>query len=311
MLSRKLIIDTQKSVVRKGNMSKKQMEEMIEITKLDYDFLVRFFDKYKKQETIVKYISNNYYTNVKNLDFDKLAIDGIIRGLNDPNAQHLSKNEYENYIMFKNKNFQNSSSINNMNQILNSKIIGDIGFVCISSFPNEVSTQFEKRLQDLQNKNIKALVIDLRNNMGGIIEEAIAVCKQIIPSATITIIVNNKGSKHKIASEGQGFGRPIYVLVNSKTGSASEMLAAAVQDNKVGFIIGQCTYGKGTIQNVVKMQDGSGIKLSIAEFFTPKGKKINGIGLVPDYIIDEDNDILDIVRMLIRKNESLQKGKLL
>ena len=149
--------------------------------------------------------------------------------------------------------------------------------------------QFIKALSGLMKQNIKGLVIDLRDNPGGMIDIVTEIADTLLPEGTITYTVDKNGNRVDFKSKDGCIDIPIAILVNGGSASASELLAGAIQDNGRGTIIGTQTYGKGIVQGLYSLSDGSGLKITIQKYFTPNGVCIQGIGITPDYEIETED----------------------
>ena len=161
------------------------------------------------------------------------------------------------------------------------------GYIQITGFEKDTAEQFKTELAAMENKNVKGLVIDLRNNLGGLMEQGIEIADMLLPECTITHTVDKDGKKTYYNSDENCTKLKYVVLVNENTASASEIVAAAVKDNHGGRLVGTTTYGKGIIQSTVAFKDGTAMSLTIMQYLSPKGKKINGIGVKPDYFIQQ------------------------
>ncbi len=150
-----------------------------------------------------------------------------------------------------------------------------IGYIAISKFSENTDEAFAEELNGLIDQGIESLVIDLRNNGGGSVEAACNIAALMVPEGPIVQIVDKDGKSNVINSPGEQITAPIVVLVNGYSASASEILAGAVQDTKVATLIGTTTYGKGIVQTVYFLNDGTGIKLTEAKYLTPNGNDIN------------------------------------
>ena len=183
------------------------------------------------------------------------------------------------------------------------KLENNIGYINISSFEGDVSAQFETAYNDLANQGITSLIIDIRNNGGGIVDEALDIAEMMTEKGQILLIESDKnGNEEVIKSEkSKTITMPIMLLVNEYSASASEILAGILKENvENATLIGNTTYGKGVIQTLYPLTDGSGIKITTNEYFTPNHNEINKIGIEPDIkvddylftgILDLDNDI--------------------
>lgn len=173
-----------------------------------------------------------------------------------------------------------------------------IGYLRISEFDTVTYDQFKSALDDLENNDMEGLIIDLRNNPGGNLDTVTDILKLILPEGVIVSTKDKYGNIEEITCDGEHeFQKPLSVLVNQNSASASEIFSAAVQDYSVGTIVGMTTYGKGVVQQIVDLGDGTCVKLTIAEYFTPSGRSINGNGVTPDieveYVYDENNPDAD------------------
>ena len=182
---------------------------------------------------------------------------------------------------------------------LGSKIINNnIGYIQIPTFDEDSYDEFIKIYEDLKSKNIKSLIIDLRNNGGGIVKEAVNIADIMVEKDKTLLITASKDKEEKInkSEKDKVVNVPVVVLVNENTASASEILAAALKENNGTKIVGKKTYGKGVIQTIYKLTDGSGLKLTTDEYFTPNHNSINKIGIEPDYEVNfpENKSIYNI-----------------
>lgn len=168
------------------------------------------------------------------------------------------------------------------------KVLEDeIGYISISEFDSVTGDQFAKALKKLQKKNIKGLVVDLRNNPGGSLSTVCDILDSILPKGLIVYTKDKNGKKEEYTSdEEHQLKLPMSVLVNGQSASASEIFAGAVQDYGKAEIVGTQTYGKGVVQNLFDLKDGTCVKLTTSEYFTPKGRNIDGKGITPDVKIE-------------------------
>lgn len=166
----------------------------------------------------------------------------------------------------------------------------NIGYIELATFDEGCAEQFKTAYEELKNKNVKSLIIDLRNNGGGIVDEALQIADYILDKDSTMLITADKNKTEEIETSKNDpiIDVPIIILVNNETASASEILAGAIQDYKKASIVGEKTYGKGVIQELYTLNDGSGLKITIKEYFTPNRNKINKVGITPNYeIVDE------------------------
>ena len=159
----------------------------------------------------------------------------------------------------------------------------NIGYITVSSFDEGTADEFKNKLEELQSKNVKSLIIDLRNNGGGIVQEATQIADYLLDKDQKIIITKDKQGKEEItlSKEDKITDLPVVVLVNGYTASSSEILASALKDTNRAKVVGTKTYGKGVIQNVYRLTDGSALKLTTHEYYTAIGNKINKLGITP------------------------------
>jgi len=165
---------------------------------------------------------------------------------------------------------------------------GNIGYILLRAFDEGCSQEFKTAYEELVNMGATKIILDLRYNTGGLVEEALSIADAIIPKGeTLLVTVDSRGNKQtNKAKMDDSIELDMVVLVNEYTASASEILAGALKDNKKATLVGTKTYGKGVIQSVFPLDDGSILKLTTNEYFTPNETKINKQGIEPDYIIE-------------------------
>ena len=178
----------------------------------------------------------------------------------------------------------------------------NIGYIRITSFSENSSNEFIEVLKELDKRNIDKVIIDLRGNPGGYLNEVVSMCKYIIPSGPIVHIKQNNEDLHTYSSKLQKSNYNIVVLVDGGSASASEILAGAIQDTKSGTLIGTKTYGKGTVQTFFELENGDYVKLSIANYLTPNKRSIDGLGLTPDIIVEGGNEVIGLDDFNITRN---------
>ncbi len=177
------------------------------------------------------------------------------------------------------------------NPTVNSEMMGEVGYIQITGFDEVTVHQFEEAYEELQNQGMKGLVIDVRSNPGGLLTTVLDICREILPKGKIVYMEDKYGERTEYTCDGKNeIEIPLVVLVNENSASASEILAGAVQDYGIGTIVGKTTYGKGVVQNIFGLNDGSAVKLTISNYFTPNGNNIHGIGIVPDVEVELDVD---------------------
>lgn len=159
----------------------------------------------------------------------------------------------------------------------------NIGYIRISSFAEKTADEFKTELAYMEKKNVKGFVIDLRENGGGYAQQGVKIADMLLPEATIMYIKDNKGKKSYFNSKPGATKLKYVLLVNGNTASTSEILTAAIKDNRGGKIVGTKTYGKGVMQAEFPFKDGSALKLTTNQYFSPKGHQIHNKGIKPDY----------------------------
>jgi carboxyl-terminal processing protease len=170
----------------------------------------------------------------------------------------------------------------------------EIGYIRISMFDRNTSKDFEDHLKTIEDNSIKGLIIDLRSNPGGLLNEVVKISDRILGEQIIVYTEDRDGNrKNNYSDEKNKLDIPLVLLVDGGSASASEILAGAVKDSNSGTLIGTTTFGKGIVQNVEDLSDGSGIKYTSSEYFTPNGINIHGIGIEPDIIVEIPEELLE------------------
>lgn len=176
-----------------------------------------------------------------------------------------------------------------VNQTVSSKMLkSDIGYIAITSFEEHTAEDFQTQMDTLQQKGAKSLVIDLRDNGGGLVDAGVEIADTLLGEGLITYMQDRSGKKQYIRSDKDAVQLPCVFLVNENTASTSEILAAAVKDDGTNPLVGTTTFGKGIVQSSQQQKDGSSLKLTIMQYFSPKGNVIHGKGVKPDYVVKED-----------------------
>lgn len=178
---------------------------------------------------------------------------------------------------------------------------GNIGYLRITSFDENTYKEFKENLSQLQSKGAKGLIIDLRDNPGGLLDVCVEIADDLIGKGTIVYTKDNSGNKEYYKSDSKELNMPMVVLINGGSASASEILTAALVDNNKAIAIGETSFGKGLVQSVRGLTDGTGYKLTTAQYFTPNGDYINKKGIVPKIQEQDENQQLNLALEYIKK----------
>jgi carboxyl-terminal processing protease len=198
---------------------------------------------------------------------------------------------------------------------------GNIGYIKLNTFENQnASDDMEKALKALNNSKARGLILDLRNNGGGLLQNAIEIGSMFLKEGVIVYTIDRDGKKETISTTGnQIWDKPTVVLINESSASASEILSGALHDNKAAVLVGNRSFGKALIQNVKQLEDGSAMLITIAKYLTPNGTDISKKGIEPDFHVDittaeaekafmqpADEGVIEDVQL--RKAEEVLKG---
>lgn len=173
-------------------------------------------------------------------------------------------------------------------------IENDIAYIRVTQFKEDVSSELKSAIEDLRKRKFKGIIVDLRNNPGGLLSEAINVSSIFLPSGKEVVYTKDRTQKENHFKSSTFTLRdektPLVILVNEGSASASEILAGAIQDYNRGVLVGKKTYGKASVQSIIPLRDGSAVKLTTAKYYTPKGRMIHDTGIEPDITIEELSD---------------------
>lgn len=173
---------------------------------------------------------------------------------------------------------------------------GKVGLIQISEFSDNTPEQFDAAIKDLQGQGMEAMIVDLRNNPGGVLQAVCSMLDEILPEGTIVYTEDKYGNRSDYDSDEACLDIPMAVLINENSASASEIFAGAIKDYKYGTLIGTTSFGKGIVQSIIPLEDGSAVKVTMAKYFTPNGNYIHEKGIEPDitleyeYLGDKDAD---------------------
>lgn len=195
-----------------------------------------------------------------------------------------------------------------------------VGYIQIVEFDEVTGPQFRSAIDDLEKQGMKGLVIDLRNNPGGLLDTVCDMLDRMLPEGLIVYTEDKTGNRtQEVKSTAkESFNKPLAVLINGNSASASEVFAGAIQDYGIGTLVGTTSFGKGIVQSVFPLLDGSGVKVTVSKYYTPKGRNIHGIGITPDVTVelsdslkkkititkDEDNQLQEAIKVVKDKINS-------
>lgn len=167
----------------------------------------------------------------------------------------------------------------------------NIGYIQISEFDDVTKGQFTKAYEDLNDAGMESLILDLRDNPGGNLDVAVDIADLLLPEGLVVYTQDKYGNKDEYKTDAEHvFGKPMIVLVNGNSASASEILSGAIKDYGAGKLLGTTTYGKGIVQQILPLGDGSGVKVTVSKYYTPNGNNIHEIGIEPDIELELDVD---------------------
>lgn len=197
-----------------------------------------------------------------------------------------------------------------INPVKSEMLKNDIGYIRLTTFNQEnVASSFKEALADLKSKGMKGLILDLRDNGGGLLSECKEVADELLGEGTIVYTIDNKGKKEVLTSDKNKVDVPLVILVNGGTASASEIVSGAVKDTNSGTLVGTRTFGKGLVQTIVPLTwDKSAIKVTIARYYTPSGVCIQGEGIEPDVVIELPEELQRKTDMTREEDIQLNKA---
>lgn len=185
----------------------------------------------------------------------------------------------------------------------------NIGYIQIIEFDEITISQFNSAIKDLEKMGMEGLIIDVRDNPGGLLESVVSILDRLLPKCLLVYTEDkNKERTDKYAEKPDQFSKPMAVLINDESASASEIFAGALQDYKKATIVGTTSFGKGIVQQVIPLTDGTAVKLTISKYFTPKGRNIHGTGIVPDVEVELADDLKQMVTVPLDKDNQVQKA---
>lgn len=197
-----------------------------------------------------------------------------------------------------------------VNQVEGKVLSNNIGYIQFTSFDETTAEDFKAKYEELDKQGIQSLIIDLRNNGGGIVDQALEIADYVADKDSVLLYEVDKNNKETVrkATTEPIINMPIIILTNENTASASEILAGALKDLGKAKTVGTTTYGKGVIQQILKLSDGSGLKITIEEYQTPNRNKINKVGIEPDEKVELPDSVENVFNVEESKDTQLQKA---
>ena len=186
---------------------------------------------------------------------------------------------------------------------------GNIGYISITGFKENTYEQFKQALDTLLEQGMKGLVLDLRDNPGGLVKSVYHIGEELLPEGTMVYTLDKKENRDDLKCDGEYLDIPLAVLVNENSASASEILAGAVKDTGRGKLIGMQTFGKGLVQRLFTLPDGSGLNVTIQKYYTPNGTSIHGVGVAPDVVLQLPEKYISTALRDIPEGEDCQLQK--
>ena len=189
---------------------------------------------------------------------------------------------------------------------------GDVGYVRLTSFSETSSADFSAKLTELDQQGMKKLVLDLRNNPGGLLHTSVEIAGMLLKEGEVVSVINRSGQKEISRSGGPNDRyESLVVLINGGSASASEILAGAIQDRHEGTLVGTKSFGKGSVQELMSVSPTTSIKITVADWITPNGSIITGKGIEPAIVVSQDDRVKDPVKdpTILRALEFIRTGK--
>lgn len=194
--------------------------------------------------------------------------------------------------------------------VVEHKMLEDkVGYILLYEFTEQTESQYLEAFEDLKNQGMERLIVDVRNNPGGLLTSVCNILNDMLPEGLIVYTEDKNGKKQEIKSDGENeLDIPLVVLVNENSASAAEIFSGAIQDYGVGTIVGTTTFGKGIVQSLIPLTDGSAVKTTTAKYYTPKGRCIHGTGIEPDVEAELTEDLEKKTVLTYEEDSQLQKA---
>lgn len=190
--------------------------------------------------------------------------------------------------------FDITRKVVNINYVEHQILDGNIGYVMVYDFLGDAVEGFAAALENFETAGVKGMIIDLRNNGGGLLDASVAMADMILPEGTVVSMRDKLGNEEVFSIDNEYYNVPMVVLVNEYSASASEILSGAIRDYGEGTLVGTTTFGKGVVQSVVDFPDGSGLKVTTARYFTPSGECIHEVGIEPHVTVELDEEVVTL-----------------
>ena len=239
---------------------------------------------------------------VSDISPDEVALK--IRGEQGTNVDLLIHREGQ-----EDKTYTITRNVITVKTVANKMLNNNLGYIRISSFSDKTAEEFKEALKSLEIQNMKGFILDLRENPGGVITSCVEIARQIVPKGPIVSVIQRDGSKEVYSSDLEQTKYPIVVLMNHNSASASELLAGALQDTKAATIVGTKSYGKGSVQTVMPMFHEDGLKLTIAKYYTPNDRSIDGVGIEPDITVESSKPLHRSLNVETNPEDDVQLSK--
>ncbi len=300
--------------------TKKEMKEIMEETNGNFVGIGIYMtqDIQKNAILIIKPIENSPAEKagilpgdiITKIDDIEYAGDKLEEASNKIRGEEGTKVKLEIYRNGETKTFELTRTKVIVSHITTKILDNNIGYIAISDFEGNCASEFETKYKQLEKQGIKKLIIDIRNNGGGIVDEALKIADMLVEKDATLLITKDKYNKEEVtkATEKPIINMPTVVLMNEYSASASEILAGALKDNEKATLVGTKTYGKGIIQELHQLSDGSGLKITISEYYTPKHNAIHKIGITPDVEVNLSEEAKKQITIQEKDDTQLQKA---
>lgn len=300
--------------------TKKEMKEIMEETNGNFVGIGVYMtqDLEKNAILVIKPIENSPAEKagilpgdiITKVDDVEYAGDKLEEASNKIRGEAGTKVKLEIYRDGETKTFELTRATVTVSHVTAKILENNIGYIAISDFEGKCADEFETKYKELEKQGIKKLIIDIRNNGGGIVDEALEIANMLVNKDSTLLITKDKNEEEEItkATKNPIINMPTVVLVNGYSASASEILAGALKDNGKATLVGTKTYGKGIIQELHQLSDGSGLKITVSEYYTPNHNAIHKIGITPDVEVELSEEAKKQITIQEKDDNQLQKA---